>query len=74
MSYEYTAGQFSLFKNKKKEKDNQPDYTGSGASLSGEVIRIAAWKKKDKNGDLWLSCKISADKPAENKTTDEIPF
>lgn len=77
MTYEYKAGQFSLFKNTKKEKENQPDYQGDGADLSGQLIRIAAWKKTDKNGNLWLSCKFDIPKPKEapkEQLSDEIPY
>ncbi len=37
-------GQGVLFKNNKKEKDSQPDYTGT-VTVGGEQKRLAAWLK-----------------------------
>lgn len=67
MTFERRPGDVSLFKNKKKEPSSKaPDYSGPGLDLSGTPIRVAAWKKTDKNGDIWLSCKIEPEhKPDE---------
>ena len=60
----------ALFSNQKKQRDNQPDYTGS-IELSGEVVQdlwnqlqsgvqnpkadLAGWKKTSKSGRPFLS-------------------
>jgi uncharacterized protein (DUF736 family) len=58
MAYELKPGQFSLFKNKFKESDKHPDYKGDGMDLAGNKVSVAAWLKKDKNGNSFMSCKI----------------
>lgn len=54
MAYEMKDGQGSLFQNKKKEKDSQPDLTGK-AMVNGQMVDLSAWTKIDKNGNKWLS-------------------
>jgi hypothetical protein len=58
MAYELRPGQFSLFKNKFKESDKHPDYKGDGMDLAGNKVSVAAWLKKDKNGNTFMSGKI----------------
>lgn len=48
---------FDLHKNK-KEKDNQPDYKISFKTNDTFVEGGACWKKQDKNGNTYLSCKL----------------
>lgn len=61
---------FLIFKNDKKEKDNQPDYTVS-VNEDGQGFRVwgACWKKQGKNG-TFLSCQQSKPKPEVKK--DEL--
>lgn len=86
MAYEPKPGQFSLFRNNKDGNEARPDYTGNGADLDGNPIRIAAWIKEGKSGKF-MSCKISMDereaqkpKPASDgiggvtEMDDDIPF
>jgi hypothetical protein len=89
MAYEMREGQGSLFKNNKREKDTHPNARGE-AMIGGVVYEIAAWTKKDKNGNPWqsLSFKVKGMnsagevKPQAQKTkpghfddmTDDIPF
>ena len=49
---------FSLMKNK-KEKESQPDYRISTKVGEDYVDIGAAWIKEDKNGNKFLSCKLS---------------
>ena len=55
MAYEQRNNTGSLFKNKKKEKDTHPDYTGTG--LIGDVdYYISAWiKESGKDGSKFFS-------------------
>jgi len=82
--YERKEGQGSIFGNKNKQADSHPDFTGE-ALWRGETVRIALWKKKDKNGHTWLSAKLSepykkaegeASKPAPARLPidDDLPF
>lgn len=80
----------SVFKNGFKEKDNQPDYTGS-CMIDGKEYRIAGWKNKIKSGpkagDTFLGLRFSevdsfdtvkktpaSESPMEDDFDDDIPF
>lgn len=54
MAYELRDMGGTMFKNKRKEKENQPDMTGD-VKINGEVYWVSAWKKSDKNGDTFYS-------------------
>lgn len=49
---------FAIFKNDKKEKDNQPDYTISAKIGESYVTIGGAWVKQGKSGKFF-SCKLS---------------
>lgn len=71
----------ALFKNKNKRQDNHPDYTGS-CTVEGKKLNIAAWLKKSRAGETYLS--IAFSEPQANGATtqsrppiedsDDIPF
>jgi uncharacterized protein (DUF736 family) len=87
MAYEQRDNSGSLFKNDRKEKDSQPDYTGTGM-YGGQEIRISAWLKTSKTGKKFLSLSIQPkvedhqnERPkssgmgsAPRDMDDEIPF
>ena len=73
MSFEHKDGSFSLFKNERKEKETQPDYTGSGKDLNGNAIQVAAWLKEGKNGK-YMSCKLSEPRQKQERTNEPPPF
>lgn len=50
---------FALFKNDYKKAENHPDYKGKGTLEDGTEFDAAGWIKQDKNGNSFLSCKIS---------------
>lgn len=50
---------FNLQKNTQKKEDKQPDYRISFKDENTFVEGGACWKKQDKNGNLYLSCKLS---------------
>lgn len=49
-----------LFKSSIKQKDNQPDFVGTG-NIDGDEIKLAAWVKQTKGGDAYISIKITED-------------
>lgn len=61
---------FSIFKNKFKKSENQPDYKMS-AKQDDKFIEIGAcWIKQSKDGTQYLSCKLS-ENPAPTLTEDQ---
>lgn len=66
--YQQRDNSGSLFINQRKEKEQHPDFTGKikiGADLldkikEGQELQISGWKKKTKNGDIWLSLSVQA--------------
>ncbi len=72
-----------LFKNDRKEKETQPDYTGK-ITLGGKEKRLAAWLKDGQKGKF-MSLQVSdfqeqaqsqaAPQPVLNDDfSDDIPF
>jgi len=49
---------FDLHKNTKKDNEKQPDYRLSFKAGDTFVEGGACWKKQDKNGNMYLSCKL----------------
>lgn len=67
MGYERKEGDGVLFKNERKEKPTQPDYTGN-ALIGGVEHTIAAWVKESKGtGKKFFSMSI---KPKESREGD----
>jgi hypothetical protein len=83
MAYEPKPGQFTLFKNDRKEKDSHPDYKGDGMDLDGNPVWVSAWIKSGNKGKF-MSCSMQpkeaakpASKPAARSggsADDDIPF
>lgn len=58
MAYERRNGDGVLFKNDRKQQDNQPDYTGN-CLINGVEHDIGAWVKESKNtGKKFFSLSI----------------
>lgn len=47
-------GNFSVFKNSRKEKQTHPDFTGD-ANIDGTFYWVNMWEKTDKNGNTYFS-------------------
>ncbi len=56
-----------LFKNE-KTKDNQPDFRGE-IKVDRETYKIALWKKKSKNDNVYLSVQVEPKKEREEPET-----
>jgi hypothetical protein len=74
-----------LFQNDRKEKDNQPDYTGN-ITMDGVKKRLAGWKKTSKSdpSKSFLSLSVSdfqeqkdpspQSQPQAPVSNDDLPF
>jgi hypothetical protein len=80
--FELKEGQGSLFKNRKKEKETYPDWTGE-IKINGQVYWLSAWDKHSDKAGQWFSIGTKkkdfseAKKAVSNNTSndsDEIPF
>lgn len=49
-------GSLSFFVNNRKEKDGQPDFTGSGKDPNGKEFFVSCWKKE---GKVFVSASIT---------------
>jgi len=66
----------ALFKNKDKEKDEHPDYTGK-LNVLGKDYWLAAWIKESKGGMKYMSLSVKpADPEHENQDEQDsdVPF
>ena len=61
---------FSLFKNDTKT-GKQPDYRGTIGLPDGTQMEIAAWLRKDKNGNTYMSGQMSEPRQARDHAEPE---
>ena len=54
MAYETKELAFSAFKNNRKEKDTQADFTGE-MKINGKLYWFNMWQKTDRNGNPYFS-------------------
>jgi hypothetical protein len=82
MAYEQRDMSGSLFRNDKRESENQPNLKGS-AMIDGAEYWVSAWTKTSKTGEKWVSLAFTpkearAEKvettPALDNWDDQIPF
>lgn len=89
MAFTLKRGQGSLFPNRDRESDKQPNLTGKlivpDDAQPGDELRVAAWTKESDRGK-WLSLSAEKAKPRESMSgdtelaaghddmDDEIPF
>jgi|TARA_R110000803_G_scaffold9824_4_gene30628 uncharacterized protein (DUF736 family) len=58
MAFEHKENSGSLFTNSKKEKDSQPDYTGT-INIDGTLYQISAWNNEAKSGKKYFGLKVT---------------
>lgn len=61
----------NMFRNKYKTADNQPAYKGD-INVNGKVMEIAGWVKQDKNGDKFISVKLSEKMPTREQQPQQV--
>jgi hypothetical protein len=57
-TYEQKPGQGSLFRNTRKETENQADFSGTIKLPDGTECWINGWEKTDRNGNPWYSLSV----------------
>ena len=70
--YKHKENNGSLFKNEKKDKDTQPDYTGQ-VDVGGTLYNISAWLNKSKSGKKYFGLQVSIPKPKQDPKEDKKP-
>lgn len=62
----------SIYRNAKKEKPTQPDYSGT-ATIEGKQYRISGWINKSKAGSNYLRLLLTqiVEKPAQDVTGEQ---
>ena len=77
--YKHPEGRATLFVNKYKEKETQPDMKGTMTDLDGNEFEIAGWKGKTQNGEDKISIQVSKpyvknDSTDDKEESDGLPF
>jgi|TARA_R100001530_G_scaffold53751_2_gene39690 uncharacterized protein (DUF736 family) len=73
MAFQLKEDYGSLWKNDRKEKDTQPDYTGK-INIGGSVMRLGAWKNTTNDGKTYLSIKLSEFQEQKGSSSDGDAF
>jgi len=61
----------ALFRNKKKEKPNHPDYRGP-LNYKGQELEVTGWMKTSKAGDKYMSLSVKEKEPYDSKTSTPL--
>lgn len=68
MSYQHKPNSGSLFKNKEKTQDKQPDYKGDGI-VNGKEVWLSGWINKKRDGEVYLGIKFEEKQPKKPEET-----
>ena len=60
----------AIFKNDRKEKENQPDLTGK-LNVEGKDFYVSAWKKESKSGMPFYSISVSLPREEKAQTAED---
>ena len=72
MSYEMKDNSFTVFPNRRKEKDTHPDFTGS-IKIGGQERWFNMWQKQDKNGNVYFSGTVGEIKMSRERVNKPAP-
>jgi len=70
--YKHKEGAGTLFPNEYKKEDKHPDWRGSGTTLDGKKIEIAAWKGETREGKPKLGLTFSWPREQEESNSEEL--
>lgn len=87
MAYEQKDNSGSVFKNNRRERETQPNLTGS-ALIDGKEYWVNVWTKTKADGEKWVSLAFNPKQPKEDThkpsagspeltvvtSDDDIPF
>lgn len=87
MAYEQKDNSGSVFKNNRRERETQPNLTGS-ALIDGKEYWVNVWTKTKADGEKWMSLAFNPKQPKEDTpkpsagspeltvvtSDDDIPF
>lgn len=87
MAYEQKDNSGSVFKNNRRERETQPNLTGS-ALIDGKEYWVNVWTKTKADGEKWMSLAFNPKQPKEDTSKpsagspeltvvtsdDDIPF
>ena len=73
MAFQLKEDYGSLWKNDRKEKETQPDYTGK-INIGGTVMRLGAWENTTDGGKTYLSIKLSEVQEQKSSSSDGDNF
>lgn len=68
--YEHRDGGGSIFRNKKKTSEKQPDFKGE-IKINNIVYEFGVWEKRSDKGTVWLS--IGGARPKQDKGEQKHP-
>lgn len=71
MTYQHKPNRGNAFKNKRKEKEGQPDLSGD-ALIDGKHYWVSAWKNKDKNGETYITLSFNSKDEAYAKAKETV--
>lgn len=60
----------ALFRNDRKQRENQPDHTGT-LNVAGEEYWLSAWVKEDRNGRKYFSLSVTSKTAQEQQQRKE---
>ncbi len=66
------TNRFALFKGN-KDKESQPDYTGTITLEGGKEMRLSAWLKESKSGVTYMSGQMSEPYDGAKTNTQSAP-
>ena len=70
-SYKHRDNAGALFKNKRKEQENHPDYKGE-MNVGGKMFWLNAWLNTSRTGEKYLAIRLSVKEQQQDKPALKI--